>query len=392
MRYRILMVVRRLGAAFLGLALAWGGVAPGAEGLPALELSPVVTAGLQSPLYVTYAKDQTGRLFVVEQPGRIRIVENGRLLETPFLDISGRVLAGGERGLLGLAFHPAYRRNGRYVVNYTRRPDGATVLAEYRVSNNPNVSRTEEKTLLVVAQPYANHNGGMVEFGPDGFLYVARGDGGSGGDPDNRGQNREDLLGKILRLDVDRGEPYAIPPDNPFATGGGRPEIYAYGLRNPWRFSFDRETGALWAADVGQDEWEEIDVVRLGGNYGWRIMEGNHCFRPRAGCDRTGLEPPVAEYGHDGSRCSIIGGSVYRGGRIPALRGVYVYGDFCSGEIFGLVDATPGQPGVSGAQRVLLASGLRLSSFGADENGELYVVGHGGTVHRLAEARRGSAR
>ncbi|MEW6613754.1 MAG: PQQ-dependent sugar dehydrogenase, partial [Pseudomonadota bacterium] len=298
-----------------------------------------------------------------------------RLLPTPFLDITKQVRAGGEQGLLGLAFHPKYRQNGRYFINYTRAPDGATVVAEYRVSDEANVSATEERRLLVVPQPYPNHNGGMIEFGPDGFLYIALGDGGAGGDPGNRAQNRRELLGKLLRIDVDRGKPYGIPADNPFARGGGRAEIFAYGLRNPWRFSFDRKTGQLWAADVGQDAWEEIDVIKRGGNYGWRIMEGKHCFPPRRGCSQAGLQLPVAEYGHEKGRCSITGGYVYRGSRVPALTGIYLYADYCSGEIFGLRD---------GRQRVLLPTKLRITSFGQDEQGEVYVVGHEGTVHRLS--------
>jgi len=346
---------------------------------PAVTLEPIISGGLRHPLYVTHAGDGSGRLFVVEQPGRIRIVQQGRMLGTPFLDLTEEVRYGGEQGLLGLAFHPSYKTNGRFVVNYTRRSDGATVVAEFRASDNPDVARKTEKQLLVIAQPYANHNGGMVEFGPDGFLYIALGDGGSGGDPGNRGQNTHELLGKLLRIDVDRGAPYAIPKDNPFVSGGGRPEIFAYGLRNPWRFSFDRQTGELWAADVGQNAWEEIDIVRRGGNYGWRVMEGTHCFRPRDGCARDGLVQPVAEYGHEKDRCSITGGYVYRGARLPALRGAYLYGDYCSGEIFVLVNGT---------QQELLETGLQISSFGQDQEGELYVVDHGGTIHRIVEARR----
>lgn len=347
--------------------------------LPSIVLEPVVSDGLHHPVYVTHAGDGSGRLFVVEQPGRIRIVQQGRMREQPFLDVTDRVRYGGEQGLLGLAFHPAYKQNGRFVVNYVRRSDGSTVIAELQVSSNPDRSQTVEKQLLVVAQPYPNHKGGMVEFGPDGFLYIALGDGGSGGDPGNRGQNRNELLGKLLRIDVDRGTPYAVPRDNPFASGGGRPEIFAYGLRNPWRFSFDRQTGELWAADVGQNAWEEIDIVKRGGNYGWRILEGSHCFLPRDGCDRDGLIPPVAEYAHDKGRCSITGGYVYRGSRLPALRGAYLYGDFCSGEIFVFANGT---------QRTLLSTDLQIASFGQDRDGELYVVGHGGTIHRIVEARR----
>ncbi|MFZ5660181.1 MAG: PQQ-dependent sugar dehydrogenase [Pseudomonadota bacterium] len=363
----------RPGYALLGLLC----LAPmaAAQETPRLGLEAVATRGLQSPVYVTHAGDGSGRLFILEQPGRIRIVQQGRLLPTPFLDITKQVRAGGEQGLLGLAFHPKYRQNGRYFINYTRAPDGATVVAEYRVSDEANVSATEERRLLVVPQPYPNHNGGMIEFGPDGFLYIALGDGGAGGDPGNRAQNRRELLGKLLRIDVDRGKPYGIPADNPFARGGGRAEIFAYGLRNPWRFSFDRKTGQLWAADVGQDAWEEIDVIKRGGNYGWRIMEGKHCFPPRRGCSQAGLQLPVAEYGHEKGRCSITGGYVYRGSRVPALTGIYLYADYCSGEIFGLRD---------GRQRVLLPTKLRITSFGQDEQGEVYVVGHEGTVHRLS--------
>ena len=348
-----------------------------AQPAPAVAVETLVAEGLEHPLYVTHAGDGSGRLFGVEQPGRIRIIQQGRLLDAPFLDISDRVRHAGEQGLLGLAFHPAYKANGRYVINYVRQSDGMTVVAEFRVSSNPNVSQAGERILLTVEQPYPNHKGGMVEFGPDGFLYIALGDGGSGGDPGNRGQNTNELLGKLLRIDVDHGTPYAIPNDNPFAAGGGRPEIFAYGLRNPWRFSFDRQTGELWAADVGQNAWEEIDIVKRGGNYGWRVMEGTHCFLQRDGCARDGLIPPVAEYGHDKGRCSIIGGYVYRGSRLPALRSAYVYGDFCSGEIFALVEGT---------QRVLLTTGLQIASFGQDQDGELYVVGHGGTIHRIVGA------
>jgi len=367
----------------IGWLCASGAVAPNlveAEqpGSP-IALEPIMSDSLDHPVYVTHAGDGSGRLFVVEQPGRIRIVKQGRLLGAPFLDISDRIRYGGEQGLLGLAFHPSYKANGRFVVNYVRRSDGSTVIAEFQVSPNPDRSQTTEKQLLVVAQPYPNHKGGMVEFGPDGFLYIALGDGGSGGDPGDRGQNTNELLGKLLRIDVDHGTPYAIPKDNPFAGGGGRLEIFAYGLRNPWRFSFDRQTGELWAADVGQDAWEEIDVVKRGGNYGWRMMEGAHCFLPRDGCVRDGLIPPIAEYGHDKGRCSITGGYVYRGVRLPALRGVYLYGDFCSGEIFALME---------GSQHIVLTTGLQIASFGQDQDGELYVVGHGGTIHRIVEARR----
>jgi glucose/arabinose dehydrogenase len=347
--------------------------------LPVIALEPVVSAGLHHPVYITHAGDGSGWLFVVEQPGRIRVVQQGRMLERPFLDIAGVVRHAGEQGLLGLAFHPGYKTNGRFFVNYVRQSDGSTVIAEFRVSADANVAQADERPLLTVAQPYPNHKGGMVEFGPDGFLYIALGDGGSGGDPGNRSQNTNELLGKLLRIDVDHGSPYAIPKENPFVSGGGRPEIFAYGLRNPWRFSFDRQTGELWAADVGQNAWEEIDIVTRGGNYGWRVMEGLHCFLPRDGCARDGLILPAAEYGHEKGRCSITGGYVYRGARLPGIQGAYLYGDFCSGEIFALS---------GGTQQVLLRTDLPIASFGQDQEGELYVVDHGGTIHRIVEARR----
>jgi glucose/arabinose dehydrogenase len=360
---------------FAVVVLLLAAVAGGeAAGVIRIALEPVVESGLGDPVFVTHAGDRSGRLFVIEQPGRIRIVANGTLAPAPFLDISSRVLSGGERGLLGLAFHPAYARNGRYFVNYTRRPDHFTVIAEYRVSSDPNVSERAERVVLVIEQPsYTNHKGGMIAFGADGFLYIGMGDGGSGGDPQNRAQNPQELLGKMLRIDVNRGSPYAIPPDNPFVGGGGRAEIWALGLRNPWRFSFDRQTRELWAGDVGQGAWEEIDVIRRGGNYGWRIMEGAHCYDPPQ-CDRQGLELPVAEYAHDSGRCSVTGGYVYRGTAIPRLAGMYVYGDYCSGEIFGLRGAT---------RRVLLDTNLRISSFGEDQAGEVYVVDYEGGVYRL---------
>ena len=352
----------------LGLLLA---TAPAAA---QLRLEPVVD-GLERPVFLTHAGDRSGRLFVVEQAGRILILAPGGLLAEPFLDIRARVRTGGERGLLGLAFHPRFARNGRYFVNYTRADDGATVVAEYRVSADPDRSRRLERVLLTVPQPFSNHNGGMIAFGPDGFLYIGLGDGGGGGDPGNRAQDPEELLGKILRIDV--GErPYGIPPDNPFVGGGGRPEIFALGLRNPWRFSFDRGNGRLLAGDVGQGRREEIDRIRRGRNYGWRILEGTLCFQPREDCDRTGLEPPLTEYGHRRGRCSVTGGYVYRGRAVPGLAGTYLFGDFCSGEIFGLR---------RGRRSILLDSELTIASFGEDEAGELYVLDvSAGAVHRVA--------
>lgn len=378
--------MRRPAAALLNAAVlavfysltAWAD--PPSQRPLSIELLPVITTGLDHPLYLTHAGDGPKRLFVVEQAGRIRLVEQGVLAPLPYLDITDRVRSGGEQGLLGLAFHPDYRTNGRFFVNYTRKPDGATVIAEYRRESRNAASR-EERPVLLVPQPYPNHNGGMVAFGPDGLLYVGLGDGGSGGDPHNHGQDPDHLLGKILRLDVDHGEPYAIPADNPFATRGGKPEVYAWGLRNPWRFSFDAATGDLWVGDVGQYKWEEVDRVVPGGNYGWRVMEGMHCFKPALFCDMTGLAAPVLEYDHAGGRCSITGGYVYRGQAAPRLKGLYLYADYCSGELFGFRPGEVGQRGMNG--RLLLKTPLRISSFGADEEDEVYLIDHGGGVYRV---------
>lgn len=342
-----------------------------------IALTPVLTQGLVQPVFIGHTGNHSRRLFILEQPGRIRILRNGTLNASAFLDISGRVDFGGEMGLLGLAFHPRFAENGRFFINYTRKPDGATVVAEFQASQNPDRALRNETILLTIPQPYTNHNGGMLAFGPDGYLYIATGDGGAGGDPENRGQNPDTLLGKMLRIDVDQGDPYGIPPDNPFAKQQSGREIFALGFRNPWRFSFDRQTGRLWAADVGQDQWEEIDVVEAGNNYGWRIMEGNHCFLPPRGCSTTGLTLPVVEYRNQSPSCAVTGGYVYRGKRVDFLQGTYIFGDYCSGRIMGLID---GQP------LVLLASGLRISSFGEDEAGELYVVDHGGGIYKITPA------
>jgi len=347
-----------------------------------VQLQPVLTTDLSWPLLVTNAHDQSNRLFVVEQVGKIKVLQPGQTSASTFLDISSRVTFGGESGLLGLAFHPQYATNGRFFVNYTRPPDGATVIAEYHVSaSDPNVANTDETVILTIAQPFVNHNGGMIEFGADGFLYIGMGDGGGGNDPDSRGQNINDLLGKILRIDIDHANglvPYSSPPDNPFfGSTPGRDEIYAYGFRNPWRFSFDRATGQLYAGDVGQERWEEADIVTRGGNFGWRVFEGNHCtdLDPLL-CSQGGFVFPITEYAHTLSRCSITGGYTYRGsiGTLPV--GAYVFGDYCSGEIFLLENGT---------QSVLLDTNLKISSFGEDEAGEVYVVGHGasGTVDRI---------
>ncbi|MBI3976472.1 MAG: PQQ-dependent sugar dehydrogenase [Armatimonadetes bacterium] len=354
--------------------------AQAAPALPEVRLQRVVS-GLANPVFVTHAGDRSGRLFVVEQAGVIRIIRNGRLLTRPFLDINARVISGGEMGLLSVAFHPKYASNGRFFVNYTA--DGErlrTVIAEYRVSAaDPNVADRTERVILEIGQPYRNHNGGLNLFGPDGMLYIGMGDGGSGGDPHNNGQRLESLLGKLLRLDIDGGTPYRVPSDNPFVgRAGARGEIWAYGLRNPWRFSFDRGSGRLFLADVGQNAWEEIDLIERGGNYGWRIMEGAHCFRPQTNCDRSGLTLPVAEYGREGG-CSVTGGYVYRGSRIRDLVGRYLFADYCSGQLWALTETTSGRWTMS----ELLATALRVSSFGEDQDGELYVVDHQGGIYRI---------
>jgi glucose/arabinose dehydrogenase len=346
-----------------------------------IDLDPVLE-GLTNPLYLTNARDGSGRLFLVEQDGRIQVLQPGATAPTFFLDITSKVLSGGERGLLGLAFHPQFKYNRRFFVDYTRMPDGATIVAEYHVSaSNPDGAETNEVVLLTIPQPFANHNGGMIEFGPDGFLYIGMGDGGSGNDPSNRAQNTQELLGKILRIDVDHPEspsqPYSSPSGNPFlGPDPGRDEIFALGFRNPWRFSFDRATGQLYVGDVGQGDREEIDIVTLGGNYGWRVFEGTRCtdLGPAA-CGVSGFIPPLAEYDHSGGRCAVTGGYVYRGKKSSLPLGAYVYGDFCTGEIFMLNN---------GVQSLLLDTDLNIASFGEDEGGEVYVVGLGGTVHRIS--------
>lgn len=351
-----------------------------AQGTPSANIELVqVVAGLSSPVYVTNAHDGSRRLFIVEQGGRIKVLQPGSTAPEVFLNITSKVLSGGERGLLGLTFHPQFSTNHRFFVNYTRQPDGATVVAEYQASTaNPNIAETNEKVLLTIAQPFSNHNGGMIEFGPDKFLYIAMGDGGSANDPGNRAQNTQELLGKILRIDVDNTQPglaYAIPSDNPFAASAGRDEIYAYGLRNPWRFSFDRVTGALYAGDVGQGAREEVDIITVGGNYGWRIKEGTSCTSNDPSlCATLSSILPIAEYAHTGGRCSITGGYVYRGtaGGLPA--GAYVYADYCTGEIFLLKD---------GATSLVLDAPFSIPSFGEDEAGEVYVVGADGAIRRF---------
>src|SRR6185369_4121436 len=298
---------------------------------PAIKLSNVVS-GLSSPVGMESAHDGSGRFFVLQQAGAIRIVQNGSLISTPFLDITPLVESGGEKGLLGLAFHPGFTTNRKFYVDYTHRSGGQlqTVIAEYLVSTaDPNVADpSSARILLTIDQPFDNHNGGQLAFGADGFLYIGMGDGGSGGDPFGNAQNTNALLGKILRIDVNStsaGKQYAIPAGNPFVTGGGAPEVYAYGLRNPWRFSFDTPTSRLFVGDVGQDAFEEVDIVEIGKNYGWNIMEGTHCYNATT-CSSTGLTPPITDYSHSEGE-SVTGGFVYRGSAIPGMVGRYVFGD-----------------------------------------------------------------
>lgn len=345
----------------------------------------LIADSLNAPVYVTHAGDGSGKLFVVEQPGTIRIVTNGQAHAAPFLDIRSIVGSrGNEQGLLSVAFHPDFANNSLFFVNYTDL-NGDTVVARYSASDDPDLADpTSARTILTLDQPAANHNGGLLLFGPDGYLYIGTGDGGRAGDPWGNAQNPQVLLGKMLRLDVDAGEPYAIPPDNPF-TGepAVRDEIWALGLRNPWRYSFDRATGDLYIADVGQNNWEEIDFQSAkspgGENYGWNRAEGFHCFAPATNCDQSELSPPVVEYGHD-TGCSVTGGYVYRGSAFPEMAGVYLYGDFCSGRIWGLYRDGTGE----WATTVLLDSDLSISSFGEDETGELYLTSLGdGRLYRL---------
>jgi len=354
-----------------------------------------VASGLSSPIFVTSPPGDGQRLFIVEQPGRIKILQDGQVLNTPFLDIDGRVLSGGERGLLGLAFHPDYDINGYFYVDYTNN-SGNTVISRFEVTADPDLAdSSSESILLTIAQPYSNHNGGMIAFGPnDGYLYIGMGDGGSGGDPQNRAQSDSVLLGKMLRIDVDGGSPYGIPPDNPFA-GPGYPldEIWAKGVRNPWRFSFDRLNGDLYIADVGQSQWEEIDFQPAssagGENYGWRLMEGDHCYDPPSNCDPGGLTYPIYEYSHGGTpfRCSISGGYVYRGNAIPQLPGTYFFADYCSGQIWSFrYDGSNITEFTDRTAELAPDSGYvisDISSFGEDGSGELYIVDLGGEVFKI---------
>lgn len=348
----------------------------------------LLLGGIKQPTHITHAGDNSRRLFITEQRGRILLISNGSVSKKPFLDIADRVSCCGERGLLSVVFPPGYKDKGYFYLNYTNRA-GDTVVARYRITRNPDRADPEsEEIVLTIRQPYANHNGGQLAFGPDGFLYVGMGDGGSAGDPQNNAQNPSSLLGKMVRIDVESGrKPYAIPSDNPFINDKTyRPEIWAMGLRNPWRFSFDSKTGDMYIADVGQNRFEEINVEprgsRGGRNYGWNIMEGLHCYAVE-NCIRNGLTLPVAEYGHD-KGCSVTGGLTYNGSRYLLMQGMYLYGDFCSGRIWGLKWS-----GEKWMQKELNNTGLSISTFGQDETGELYVADYGkGNIYRIeADAR-----
>ncbi|GAC1662846.1 MAG: PQQ-dependent sugar dehydrogenase [Candidatus Limnocylindrales bacterium] len=359
----------------------------------AVRLEPFV-GGFQAPLAIVDAGDGSGRLFVAQQGGQVRIIDGGHLRAAAFLDIGGRITSGGERGLLGLAFHPRYPGDPRVFVDYTDL-QGNTVVSSFSVDpGDPNrLDPASEAIVLRVQQPYPNHNGGALAFDRSGMLLIGLGDGGSGGDPQGNGQSLTTLLGKVLRIDVDRpsgGRAYGVPADNPYASGaaGSKPEIWLTGLRNPWRFSIDRATADLWIGDVGQNAWEEIDVQRAGAaggtNFGWNRMEGTHCFQPAQGCAGPGLTPPVSDYGHD-LGCTVIGGNVYRGTAQPALVGGYVFADYCSGRIWAI------DP-VGSAYRAPIEvgrSGANPSTFGQDEAGELYVADiTAGAVLRLVATRR----
>lgn len=382
------MRVRAMGAVGACLAMVAGcgeptGTETGGTGEMELE-AEVVVSGLTNPLHLT-APPGDDRLFVVEKPGRVRIVEGGQLRPTPFLDLGDQVSSGGEQGLLGLAFHPDYAANGLFYVSYTDL-EGDTRVERYAVSADPNVADPQSGVeILALTQPFSNHNGGLVTFGPDGMLYVGLGDGGSGGDPLENAQDSTNLLGALLRLDVDGGEPYATPPDNPFVGRTGADEIWAYGLRNPWRFAFDPVAGLLYVADVGQSSWEEVNVQPAdapGLNYGWDVMEGRHCFEPPDGCDQGGLTQPALEYASTQPACSVTGGFVYRGDAIPGIGGHYFYSDFCAGFLrsFRFEDGE-----VTDEREWDVGALGNVLSFGEDAAGELYVLSGNGTVYRLVE-------
>jgi glucose/arabinose dehydrogenase len=370
------------------VAVGCGGVQhPSPPPSPIAISLQLVASGLSAPLDLEQPNDGSGRLFIVEQGGVIKILQNGAALPQPFLDISSKIINKGEMGLLGVTFHPNFQANGKFYVNYVRNFGGQfqSVIAEYQVSvANPNQANPgSERILLTVNQVnnFPNHKAGQLAFGPDGFLYFGLGDGGSEGDPLRHGQNTQILLGKMMRIDVNNAgatTPYAIPVDNPFAAGGGLPEIYAIGFRNPWRFSFDRSSGRLFVADVGQDSFEEIDIVTKGGNYGWNTMEGDHCFNPPSGCNMAGLILPIVEIPHPEGE-AVIGGFIYHGTALAGMQGQYIFGDL-NGQIWSLIENPPN----TFTRNLILKPGFNISSFGQDSAGELYVVDiSGGRVLKI---------
>jgi glucose/arabinose dehydrogenase len=346
---------------------------------PAPLAARLVADGLSQPVFVTAPKGDP-RLFVVEKTGTIRIIADGKASEMPFLDISGSVSGGSEQGLLGLAFHPEFASNGRFYIDYTDRGGDTHVTAFTAAPGATRIDAGSGTDLLKIDQPYANHNGGFVGFGPDGLLYIGMGDGGSGGDPRGNGQNTDALLGKILRIDVDHGSPYAIPAGNPFANGGGAKEVFAYGLRNPWRIAFDGDQ--IYIADVGQNQWEEVDVIATGdagANLGWNVMEGERCYRSDK-CDEGGKVKPVHVYSHD-EGCSITGGYVYRGTAIPEIAGDYFFADFCSGKVwsFKLADGKAAEL----TDWTAMLGKPQISSFGVDDAGEMYMTTLDGELYQI---------
>ena len=368
-----------------GIPSAFAGASPARPDLAhvRIALRPIAT-GLTSPVFATGAHDGSGRLFVLEQAGTVRVVRDGSLEGDPYLDLTDRIASGGERGLLGLAFAPGFGpAEVRLYAHYSNRA-GDTTIAEFRATPGADrIDSATERIVLVQKQPYPNHNGGWIGFDQQRRLLIALGDGGSGGDPENRASSLSTLLGKILRIDAlagpADGRAYTIPPDNPFVgRSGARPEILDYGLRNPYRDSIDPATGSLWIGDVGQDAWEEVDAAPAGAaglDFGWRRWEGRHCYNPPTGCDPAGVAMPLAEYGHD-QGCAIVGGVVYRGAAIPALDGAYLFGDYCSGKLWA-IDAAGGEQ----KPTLLLSTGLTISSIAGDDSGELVVTDlRGGTV------------
>jgi hypothetical protein len=339
-----------------------------------------------SPVDIQNAGDGSNRIFIVEQGGTIKVFENDPDVSNAeiFMSITDRVSSGGEMGLLGLAFHPQFPDSPYFYVDYTAGSPHGTIISRFELTGVNAGDPSSEKKLLEVSQPYSNHNGGQIVFGPDNYLYISLGDGGSGGDPQNHAQTLSSLLGKILRIDVDNiddGLKYAIPKDNPFYqnSAGIAEEIFAYGLRNVWRFSFDSATGELWAGDVGQNDWEEIDIIIKGKNYGWRITEGNHCYNPSSGCDFTGIELPVWEYDHSSSGgYSVTGGYVYHGSDADELTNKYVYADYVNGNMWAL-----SKVGNEYQNELLFNTSYNVSTFGVDEQNELYFASYGGSIYKF---------